>query len=245
MSSDVLMAEDKWVEQKSGHFVFYYKNAPKDFAKTVEQMAESYYDEIARNLDAHRFNPGANLERCKIYIYDDGEDYVEKGKLMQWSHGVASVRTRTIHTFPMAHGFFDSTLPHELGHIIFRDVIGQEIDVPQWFEEGVAMQQEKAKRFGADEAVQGAMKSGTFFSLGKLSDVQLTTKTDPDVVNLFYAESASVIRFMLNEYGQQRFNMLCQKLKEGMAFESALYNSYYRFKTIDDLSKVWENYLKQ
>ena len=39
-----------------------------------------------------------------------------------------------------------SLLPHELGHIIFREFIGLESNCPSWLDEGVAMYQEKLKR---------------------------------------------------------------------------------------------------
>jgi len=70
-----------------------------------------------------------------LNIYDNADDYVQAGKMASWSHGVASPKNKVIRTFPAAHGFFDSTLPHELGHIIFREFVGFKAQVPIWFEE--------------------------------------------------------------------------------------------------------------
>ena len=82
-------------------------------------------------------------------------------------------KAKTIKTFPEAHGFFDTILPHELGHIIFRDYIGFTINIPLWFEEGVAIYQEKAKRLGANKAVKEAIENGQFIPLSQLSGMRL------------------------------------------------------------------------
>jgi hypothetical protein len=189
----------------------------------VEQSAEQYYVEITKNLGFTRYKGWTWDDRVTIYIYDDSEDYVTNGKQAGWSHGVASPRDRVIRTFPSAHGFFDSTLPHELGHIIFREFIGFKAEVPAWFEEGVAMYQEKAKRWGAHDTVRAAIKDGTFKSLNELSLTPLRYSADNQSVNLFYAESASVVNFLITEYGQQR----C-----------------VRFKDTDALNAAWVKYLE-
>jgi len=112
----------------------------------VAKNSENSYKEIYSNLGFTRYRYWTAGNRTKIYIYDDVDDFVSNGGQAHWASGVASARSKVIQTFPAAHGFFDSTLPHELGHIIFREFIGHDVRVPLWFEEGVAMYQEKAKQ---------------------------------------------------------------------------------------------------
>lgn len=235
----------EWKEYKRRHFIVYYKNAPFDFVKSVEEMAEDYYGEISKNLGFTRYKGWTWDERAKIYIYDDSEDYVRSARAARWSHGVASPKDKVIRTFPAAHGFFDSTLPHELGHIIFREFIGFKAQVPLWFEEGVAMYQEKARRWGAHKAVKKAMKEEAFIPLEELTIMHLSQKTSPEEVNLFYTEAASVIQFLIGEYGKQRFVRLCRKLKDGNPFEWTFESIYVRFKTMEDLNKAWVKFLKE
>ena len=234
---------EEWKQYKRLHFIVYYKNAPYDFVKTVEDVAKDYYLEITENLGFTRYKAWTWNERARIYIYDNSEDYVRSGKQAGWSHGTASPQDRTIRTFPAAHGFFDSTLPHELGHIIFREFIGFKAQIPSWFEEGVAMYQEKAKRWGAHDTVREAMKNGTFKTLTELTKVRLNSHMSMDSVNLFYAEAASVVNFMIRELGEQRFVYLCRKLREGKEFESALGSVYARCKNIEQLNKEWVKFL--
>jgi len=233
----------EWKEYKRQHFIVYYKNAPFDFVETVEETSGQYYLKITENMGFTRYKGWNWDERAKIYIYDNAEDYVVTGKQAGWSHGVSSPRDKVIRTYPSAHGFFDSTLPHELGHIIFREFIGFKARIPSWFEEGVAMHQEKARRWGAHDTVRKAIADGTFKSLNELSITSLRRTTNRDLINLFYAESASVVNFLINEYGKQRFVRLCRKLKDGDRFSWALDSVYVRFKNIDDLNKAWVKYL--
>ena len=235
---------ENWKEYKTAHFIIYYKNITEDFLKTVENAAENYYDEIAQNLGFVRYKSWTYEERGKIYIYNDAADYTASARQADWSHGAALIHDKTIRTFPSANGFFDSTLPHELGHIIFREFIGEQAEIPLWLEEGVAMYQEKAKRWGANKAVQSAIQNGQFISLTNLSRMRLYNQSDTPTVELFYAESASIVYYLISEQGQERFVAFCRKLKERHLFEQALKETYVRFNNLDDLNKAWLNYLK-
>ncbi|MDP8264936.1 MAG: peptidase MA family metallohydrolase [Candidatus Aceula lacicola] len=234
-------ASNEWNDLKSRHFIIYYKNAPREFIKTVEQSAEDYYFDIVDELGFTRDQIWTWDERVKIYIYDNQQDYLTLARQASWSAGSTMLGSKVIRTFPSAHGFFDSLLPHELGHIIFRDYVGFESNIPLWFDEGVAMYQEKAKRWGANQEVKSAIQDKSFCSL---SDLRLTRKSSQSDVNLFYAESASVVYYLISEFGSFKFLNFCRNLKKGLSFNRALKKSYYRFENVNDLNKTWVGYLK-
>jgi len=233
-----------WKEYKHQHFIVFYEEAPIDFVESIGEMAEDYYQEITENLGFIRYKGWTWDDRAKIYIYNDSEDYVMTAKAAQWSHGVASPADKVIRTFPAAHGFFDSTLPHELGHIIFREFVGFKARVPHWFEEGVAMYQEKGRRWGSHKIVRKAIEEGVFIPLSDLTLTRLTHRTKKEKVNLFYAESASIIQYLIGEWGQQRFVRLCRKLQKGDPFEWTIDEVYVQFKNIEDLNDAWVKFLK-
>jgi hypothetical protein len=237
--------EGKWHEFKSAHVLVYYKEIPLDFVKTVADSAEDAYRDITTRLGFYREHDWMTENRAKIYIYQDDQDYVHNAQQYQWSHGAASIRERTIRTFPSAHGFFDSTLPHELGHIIFHDYIGFDVEIPLWFEEGVAMNQEKAKRFGVNHEVLQALKNDQFISLTDLTNMRLYSESPADRVQLFYAESASIVNFMISELGENRFAKLCRELKDGRSFLDAIQASYVRFSNLNELNRAWVGYLQE
>ena len=236
--------EEGWKEHRSRHFYIYYKNVPIDFVKTVEGSAECYYKEITRRLGFTRYKDWSFDDRAKIYIYQDKMDYLTSAKQAGWSVGAVDIRKKIIRTFPLAHGFFDTTLPHELGHIIFREFVGIDTALPRWLDEGVAMFQEKARRWGSDDVVKKAIEEDRFIPLKKLTRLKLKRSVNNEDVELFYAEAASVVYYMIKELGEHRFARFCRMLKEGQSFERALKENYSRIETVEDLNKLWIKYLK-
>lgn len=231
-------------EEKSTHFVIYYQETvPLDFVGTVVEYAERYYDELTQRLGFTRFNYWTWDNRAKIYIYGDHDAYLKETKQPSWSSGVADYSRKTIWTFPREAGFFDSLLPHEIGHIVFREVIGSR-RVPLWLEEGVASYLEQAKRFGAEKTVLDALAANTFIPLAELSKIDAhDLKNRPDIV-LFYAESVSLVSYLIDKFGVERFNYFCEKIKDGRPFDDALAYAYFDIRSENDLAQFWERYLK-
>ena len=245
-SSSVLIfaGEETWKEFRSDHFLIYYQKAPLIFVEDVAKAAQEEYVNIAKNLGFTRYEGWAWDRRAKIYIFDDQSHYINSQN-PSWSHGVASTPDKVIRTFPTASGFFDTTLPHELGHIIFREFLGEGIAIPLWLEEGVAMYQEKSKRWGANKTVQEALRDGRFIPLRELSVTELSNTADKRLVELFYAEAASIVYYLITELGEFRFTDFCRELKEGKLFDEAIHRAYIRFNNLDDLNKAWVKYLSK
>jgi len=235
---------DTWQSMRGQDFeIFYKSNVPEDFVQTTMDTAEDEFKRVADNLGLFE-KYWSMKDRIKIYIYNDHKDYVTNGGQAVWSHGAAFAQAKTIKAYPEIAGFFDTTLPHELGHIVFRDYIGFEAAVPLWFEEGVAIYQEKAKRLGADAVVKTAIENGQFIPLMRLSDMRLYKNTNGQIVDLFYSESASIVYYMITELGEHEFNLLCDELKNNVPFAEALHKVYLRFHTINDLNQAWLDHLQ-
>ncbi|MBF0490244.1 MAG: hypothetical protein HQL15_06440 [Candidatus Omnitrophica bacterium] len=235
----------EWETLKGGNFIVYYRSGvPEDFVQTVMDSAEDDFKQVSENLGVSRYQSWAVEKRASIYIYSDADDYVKNGGQAGWSHGSALIATKTIKTYPSDEGFFDALLPHELGHIMLHEVVGKYANIPLWFDEGVAMYQEKAKHIGAQKIVQESLLNGQFISLTALSDMRLYSNSDQATVKLFYAESASIVNFMMTQLGEARFYKFCRELKENTRFVDALPKIYMHIENLEDLNKKWVEYLK-
>lgn len=236
---------DDWNVKKSMHFIVYYKNAQEHFLERLIEKAENYYDAIADNLGFRRFNFWLWDNRAKIYIYDNALSYQAETGQPSWSAGCAAVRDKIIKTFPDAAGFLDTTLPHEMGHIIFREFVGfDNYAVPIWLDEGVACYQEKLQRSTANRIVKEAIGKGTLMDLEKLSNFNPQSFTEAELVNLFYAESSSIIDFLIKEFGSDNFVLFCQNLRDKKDIDRAL-RSAYPFSDVEGLGKAWQKYLTE
>jgi len=234
-----------WQKLKGQDFtIFYRANVPDDFVQTTMDTAEDELKRVTDNLGITNAPSWSGDRGIKVYIYSDREDFVKNGGQALWAHGASLVKTRTIKLYPDASGFFDTILPHELGHIVFRDYIGFTAMVPLWFEEGVAIYQEKAKRLGSNKTVLDTIENGQFIPLTQLTGVRLYKDTKSQIVDQLYAESASAVYYLITELGDQEFYMFCSELKNGTAFEEALHKVYLRFKNTDELNQAWVDYLQ-
>lgn len=238
-------AADGWQDQRGSNFIIYYRDVPEDFWQTVMDEAEEEYRRISENIGIGAYRSWSWEKRASIYIYKDMDDYVKNGGQAGWSHGTALVTTKIIKTYPAAAGFFDSILPHELGHIIFHEYVGPTADIPLWFDEGVAMYQEKAKRVGAHATVRKAIEKGQFIPLTRLADMRLYVNSDQATVDLFYAESASAVNFLITQFGAEHFHQFCKELSKNTRFEDALVKIYMNIKGLDDLNGRWKKFLEE
>lgn len=239
------LASSEMLQKKSDHFLVYY--APEvsgEFADTVLEYAEKFHNELTDKLGFRRYNYWTWDNRAKIYVYADQESYAQATKQPSWSGGAASYETKTIWTFPRDAGFFDSLLPHEIGHIIFREVIGAH-RVPLWLEEGVASYLETAKRFGSEKMVLDALRDGSFIPLKTLSKLDTYALRGEHSVLLFYAEAISVISYLINNFGVDRFNRMCEKIRAGKSLDVALGYAYFDISSEEDLGELWERSLRE
>ena len=242
----VLASQDtvKWNTEKSTHFIVYYKNAPEDFIKELIEKSEDYYNKIASDLGFTRYDFWLWDNRAKIYIYDNAADYQSATGEPLWSGASAIPRPKIIQTFPYARGFFEKILPHEMGHIIFREFVGFDNSaIPLWLEEGVASYQEKLTYSMANAFVRKTMEKGNFITLERLSGFSSGSRMPDEAAQLFYVESFSIVDFLIKEFGKDKFVSFCQDLRDKKNLERAI-ASNYPFSNIQELGVAWDKYLK-
>lgn len=244
LSSNLFAGQDNsWNVSKSTHFIVYYKGAPAAFIGLVIEKSEDYYGKIADELGVKRFNFWLWDKRAKIYIYDNSKDYLSATGQPGWSAGCAQVQEKTIKTFLNSQGFQETVLPHEMGHIIFRELVGFDNGaVPIWLDEGVASYQEKQRFSGAVGFVKRSLKADNFLPLEKLSAFASVDDASQDSAELFYAESFSIIDYLIREFGKDNFLLFCQNLKDKKDLKMALVASY-PFKNIREFEDSWKKYL--
>jgi hypothetical protein len=243
-SNQALAIRDNWNEAKSSHFIVYYKNVSEDFINRLINKSEENYNKIADSLGFMRFNFWLWENRAKIFIYDNASDYHLATGQPVWSEGASSPSKKIIHTFAGEENFFETVLPHEMGHIIFREFVGFDNPaVPIWLDEGVASYQESFKRELADSIVKKAIQQNRFIDLVSLSNINPYSIQDSESVNLFYAESTSIINYLIKEFGKDKFVLFCQNLRDKKNLERAIVSSY-PFSNIRELNNAWQGYLR-
>ena len=236
--------EVAWKEMKGKHFVVYYAGKEK-FATEVLAKAEKLYGTITKRLGFTRYGDfWLWNDRAKIWIYATRADFIAAEKAPGWAAGKASVKTRELKAYETSADFFETVLPHELSHLIFREFTGLGSDVPLWLDEGVAQLQEKDRKKSGPLLKEAALK-GTLIPLSKLMLVR-PEQLDGMGPAIFYAQSVSLVEFIVDKYGATSFRKFCGKLKAGKSVNDALRFTYpASIRNITDLQKAWLKHLEE
>lgn len=229
-------AQDKvWANiEKSTHFIVYYDQAPAEYISRLIKEAEHCYRNITEYLGLMRFNFWIWDNRCKIFLYPDADTYIGATGVASWSRGNVQIVKKEISTYIWQDLFFDTILPHEIGHIIFRELVGYNKALPLWLDEGVACMQEYESR---DRLTTAKCLVGLklYTHLSDLSQIRDSSVIIPFI---FYNESASIIDFLLRRFGRNKFVDFCRSLRDEADWEQS-FRGVYRLKNLDELEKLW------
>jgi hypothetical protein len=185
-------------------------------------------------------NQWAGSRRIKIYIFDDPSEYQRNAGGPGWSDGSSMQRFRSIYSYVGAQKFIDTVLPHEMGHIIFRNVIGFENrGVPSWIEEGVSSLQEKKDDAFVRAAIKDARSSGVLISLHDLSRMDIRVIQDTARIDLFYAQSYSMVKYLTDKFGWEKFMSVCRMLANAKDIEPIM-AAGFGFQDISALEADWQ-----
>lgn len=226
--------------KKSAHFVIYYQQAPVEYINQVARKAEHCYRSITEYLGYRRFNFWLWDNRCKIFLYPNREEYLKDTGCASWSSGHVYIIKKEIRTYIWQDKFFDTILPHEMGHIIFREFVGYKKTLPLWLDEGVACMQESDSQERLVIA-KGLVRWKLYIDLNELSKIKTTSLIMPFI---FYSQSASTVDFLLRNYGRKKFVDFCRQLRDEENWEEAL-KSVYNLKDLKQLEELWSSDLTE
>ncbi len=236
----------EWRYKKGAHFVVQYADSIGDaWASETLREAEKYYDTLTRQIGYTRYHKFWTWdERVKIVLYADQQSYADSTGLPAWSRGGATkyhrqLRSRAIVSYYQEREFLHNILPHEISHLILADFFGER-PIPLWFNEGVAQLEEAGKVAAARAVIRKVVRLGYMIPLEKLIRTDIRFQPEPSVVMVFYAQSVSVIDFLIRQYGSRRFQNLCRYMREGEPFERALGKAYISiFASVQELEEKW------
>ncbi len=242
----------QWQQIKGAHFIVLFLNkGDEPLANQVSVKAEEYYNKVAHQLGYSRYgNFWTWEERVKIFIFPDQLSFALTTGQPLWSKGYSTrdsklFESRAIVSFKQEDDFTEKTLPHEIGHLIFKDLVGFNRPIPVWFHEGVAQLQEKSDEL-MDKSMTVLVKDNQFIPFDLFNDIDIRQEKDQHKVSVFYAQSRSVVEFLIKVYGQEAFQRLCHNLRDGMGLPHALSEVYApSIDSMTVLGQKWVEYMKE
>ncbi len=131
---------------------------------------------------------------------------------------------------------FSSLLKHELCHLLLHRYITKS-NFPKWLDEGIS---QWAGDGFADIAIEDYSRVDRAIVTGRQIPFRYLSNTFPadnEALMLAYAQSKSLVEYIVNEHGPDTVHALLTSLKNGNNIDSAVYSSL--FISFDELEKNW------
>jgi len=221
-----------WNSLASGGITLFWYEGDFSFAQELLDAAHEALGRLADDI-------GVSLEQpARLYIYANSLDL--QGALVypqEWTGGIAFFDYGII-AIGISLGDLEwgkRAIAHELGHLVVHQaVFGPYGELPTWLDEGLAMDAEGKLRSDLQKKLDKAVTNDTLFSVRSISS---SFPTDPDEAALCYAESYSVVQFLLDNYGRHKILELLNVFHDGSTYDDALIE-VYGFDT-DGLNTAW------
>ncbi|MBN1917128.1 MAG: tetratricopeptide repeat protein [Verrucomicrobia bacterium] len=229
-----------WRRKSTDHFVIYYeKNS--GLTGTMRHAEQSY----ERMVSDFAMNDADWKTRVTIYVFgDDGSwrDFLSmnRGRTMEWAGGFAIPSANEIYLYVTDDktDLYKGVLPHELAHVLHHRYVGG-VNQPLWLKEGLAVSQEKGGVKESRRAVKDIVKANRAFPLEALFRLE----TYPSqAIGLFYAQSTTVVGFLLDEWGIDKFKQFMFAFARERDVKKVIQSVYG--VSLDTFEKKWEKYVR-
>jgi hypothetical protein len=226
-----------WKKETSGQITLLWYKGDQTFIDQLMAACNQALDRLSRDTGAHLEQP------VKIYIYGSSEDL--RGAMVfpqEWTGGVAfteyGIIAIGIPTNELDWG--KGALAHELGHMITHQITFSPYGnvLPSWLDEGLAMYAQGTTDPYLESVFQQAVEQHNLISVRSLAS---PFSAIPSEAYLSYAESQSIVTFLIQNYGRDKMLQLLNVFKEGSTYDDAL-TQVYGFDE-DGLDTLWQEYV--
>ena len=220
----------QWTPLESNGVTVYYYSGSEGDAQAMLETAGTTLEAMSQLL-------GANVDfPVKVWIYESREDMrpALQPRSETYEESVTTLGTRVATDTVLMLGNDDlGTLKHELTHVVTAQAGESPFGtMPWWLDEGTAVYGQ-GDPGGFADAAEAAIRRGNVFSVRQITSGQ----GDPDKVNLAYGQSWSIVKYLNETYGPEKFAQLFAEIKGGKRIDDAL-EAVYGFDQ-DGLDNEW------
>ena len=225
-----------WQSLTEGELNLFWYEGDDSFAGELMDACEEGLARLTSDI-------GTYPERAiKIYIYASAGDL--QGAMifpMEWTGGAAFAEFGII-AIGISQTRVDwgkTALVHELTHLVVHQAtFSPYAQLPAWLDEGLAMYNEGELDPYLQTLLKGAISEDRLISVRSLCS---SFSAEPEKAYTSYAESYSLVEYLLNNYGQDKMLNLLTLFKQGNTYDEAL-TAVYGFD-VDGLDARWREAL--
>tara|TARA_B110000438_G_scaffold277121_1_gene299466 strand:+ start:9398 stop:10624 length:1227 start_codon:yes stop_codon:yes gene_type:complete len=210
---------DDWDFIEGNNVTIYYRYS-KSRAKTLLQECESLIKDMESIV-------GKTEEKITLTLYNNYSEMIEavrsKSKTTDRELVTAGQAFDEASVVLVLAGRNDiGTSTHEIMHVLVGRATDGSINLPLWLNEGLSEYANRDKTVSYDLYLDWGIGTNQLKPLSQLR----TFPGDPKLTLVSYGQSRSVVRYMINNYGQDKMYILLNNLSKGMTLDEALINSY-------------------
>ena len=227
-----------WQNLTDGLLTLYWYEGDTAFAREIIDTARQVLARLAESTGARLKNP------INLYIYAGPEDL--QGAMIfpqEWTGGVAFTRYSTIAIgiAPDKLEWGRRAMAHEITHLVTHQMVFNPYNsLPTWLEEGLAMYAEGPLQSVFADLLEDAAADEALISVRSLSSPFSAYAVESA---LAYAQSYSIIDFLISGYGQESMLELLNTFSRGSGYDQALM-AVYGFD-MDGLNDLWRRHMQQ
>ena len=124
---------------------------------------------------------------------------------------------------------------HEVAHIVTRQATKGPFDIAAWLNEGISVFTQTKPLTGQESSLQNAINSDRVLSIKELNSS--ATGSVGATVGLYYGQAGSIVKFLVDTYGPDKFAELLKTFKDGSTADKA-FQSVYNFDQLG-LENAW------
>ena len=225
-----------WRSLTEDKVTIYWYKGNDSFAREIMLSAQQALARLTEDT-------GAELEKpAKLYIYANTQDLREAMIYPQeWTGGVAFTRYGIIAIGIASDNLYwgKRAVAHELTHLVIHQMtLNPYNDLPTWLDEGLAMHTEGVLGLEYTAYLNTAIAEEGLISVRSLSS-PFSAYTKQSLLS--YAQSYSLVNFLIKKYGQAQMLELLLTFRQGSSYDSAL-EKVYGFD-MDGLDTLWQDYV--
>jgi hypothetical protein len=211
--------------------LFWYRGE-LSFAQALLDAANGALERLARDTGAYLEQPVA------VYVYASSKELRDAMLYPQeWTGGIAfpAYGIVAIGVEPANLAWGKSAIAHEMAHLLtYQMTFNPYADIPTWLDEGLSMYAEGDLPIDFKSSLAKAISEDSLISVQTISS---NFPTNVEEAMLSYAESYSLVEFLIDRYGREKMLHLLSIFKQGSSYDDALLE-VYGFDTAG-LEELW------
>ena len=226
-----------WRSQSSHDVTVYGYRNNDAFDKLILDSAQSTVDRLKVEYGVESVTP------IRIWVYNSKKDFsaAQQGNSSEWIAGTAYPQLHVILAIlPEGNkGEVGRVIPHEISHqLLYQATMNPFNGPPTWLDEGLAVLVQDGGNEGFPAQVEDAAEKGRLFSVRALNS---SFPYDPADAALAYAESLSIVRFIIDHFGGDKLAAVIAAYRDGVSHDEALMKGLS--VDIDGLDRLWKESL--